>query len=288
MRPVIVLALILIYTAISRFWHLDTTPPHLVTSEHTLRYMGVFAALMTTWLVHFYTRILRKNIKISLLAAWAFAVIPWAVEQGRVVSLPTLFLPIFLLLVIGVRTIQKKRARVAWSVITLAIIGVYYWQLWLWQTDSGFAPATKAFRHFFQVLSPEMLFVSNSTFWWGGIREFGMMFLSMTPFFLLGLIQLARARILSPLLWVLSIACIASFSPAFPEGRQAYLTIPFFCLFVANGMYLVCTQLSRWNRILSVGVCTVLIFEMIQFWHYYHIHYPMQVREHMKEIVQPY
>lgn len=288
MRAVVLLALIIIYTTITRFWQIDTLPPHGSSLDLLLRYRTSFASIISVWLVYLYARSLTGSIKISLLTAWTLAVAPWAIEQGRIYSVPALFLPVFLLFLICINLSKKTIAKAVWLVLLVAATGAQYLLLWGMQGDRGVASFAAAIKNFFQILSPSMLFVSNTTFWWGGVREFGIVFLSLVLFFFGGVVVSLYRGVKSPVCWLVSIGAVAALAPHFPEGRQGFLLLPFVCLLIAHGLYWLFSYRGKTIQLIGVFLCIVLSYEMIQFWHYYTIHYPMQVREHLDKIVQPY
>lgn len=288
MKRSFLLVCLFLYTVISRFWHIGTVPA--VASGAVLfgRYGTGFASCLTLLSLYCFVRWYSRSTRTALLAVWVFAVSPWAVEQGRIFSPLQIFTPILLLLIWTAQLIRFKLLRIMRYVSIAVATVAFYWVVWEFQKDTGIASFSSAFSNLFALFSPSMLFVSNTTFWWGGVREFGMLFLSFAPFFVLGLLDLISKKQWMVLGYVVLFGMIASIAPQFPEGRQFYPALPFLSYITAAGLRHLHVRSQTVSLILLCMFLMIWVYEDIQFWHFYATHYSQQVREATDKIVVPF
>lgn len=288
MRAKIFLTLLLMYTVITRFWQIDTLPTIASGALLIGRFGTGFASCLTLIVLYYFVCSYNGNTRTALLTVWVFAVSPWAIEQGRIFSPVQIFMPILLFLLWMAVRIHFKILLFFRHLSIAMAVGVFYWFLWDFQKDTGFSPSRDAARNLLEIFSPGMLFVSNTTFWWGGIKEFGMLFLSFSPFFFLGFLSMINSRQWLILSYIVIFGIVASFAPQFPEGRQFYLALPFLAYCVSYGMTLIPMRSFRVRGVLLCLFVLICIYEQQQFWHYYIVHYPMQIRGAMEKIIVPF
>lgn len=288
MKRLYFLAVLFLYTLISRFWHIDSLPT--VSSDTVLvgRFITAFASCATTVVLYRFVRSYGASTRIALLCVWVFSVAPWAIEQGRIFSPVAIFTPVLLFSLWMMQLLHFPILIILRSISIFLLVGVFYLFLWEYQKDTGITSIFLAFRNMFALFSPTMFFISNTTFWWGGVKEFGMLFLSFAPFFFSGFLRVIQQRQWRVLVYVIVFGIVASATPLFPEGRQFYPALPFLCYITAVGL----NRLSfRTARIFQAAVCVFLliwIYENMQFWHYYVTHYPIQVRSSLEKITVPF
>ena len=125
-------------------------------------------------------------------------------------------------------------------------------------------------------------------FYWGGIREFGLLYFSLIPFFIAGIFSFSFKRLISILIIPVVIFCLLAISSAFPENRLVYLAVPFPVLLVTEGIYNSWGSKNLSVRILAVLICFLFVYEFSQFLHHYFVHYPIDVRTNIEKIIRPF
>lgn len=140
----------------------------------------------------------------------------------------------------------------------------------------------------FQLLSADFFFFSNPSFWWGGMREWGILYGVFLPWLIIGLYVSIRERYLFLLVWIVSCFLLAAMSPFFPETREAYLAVPAIAIVLGLGVRTSMTWTTLPRRIFCVLMCLIVVYEMAQWLHFYTIHLPLQVKSNAQSISQPY
>ncbi|MBM3283209.1 hypothetical protein FJY90_03055 [Candidatus Gottesmanbacteria bacterium] len=274
---------ILIYTAFSRFWSIDSIPP-IINSTVALRVFSAISSIGSVIVILFYFKDLSKRSKIGLLSAWVYSVLPWTLEQGRIVSQPNIALFIFLLALFKVKKIIRISSRIALCFLFLLGLYIVYPQLWLFRTNQLIFPHLDYLRNICTLISADFLFFNNNTFWWGGIKESGVMFISFLPFFIIGIYKLIIQSEWKIFFWLGLIFLISFTSPYFPESREFFLAIPFICYFIAIGIDRFFRFQKNSERIIFLIMLLLIIYDLSQLSHYYFVHYPQQILSNTDKI----
>lgn len=285
----ITLLLISVYTIILRFWQIDRFPPLIDSSILPLRYLSAFLSVGSTMLVYLYATKIFKNVKLSLLASFVFTFLPWTIEQGRIYSQANYALFILLIFILFFNKPKRFYYKILFTVVCSLLFVIVYPDFWVFRSDSIISYQVNYLKNLFILTSPSLIFFQNITFWWGGIREFGIMHLAFLPVFLLGLYFLARTGKFE-VLSLFSIIVFLSFtSPFFPESREFYLATPFFSIIASCGFY----HFSKMTKegfsykkhlLLLLTVVLFLVYEMSQYLHFYFVHYPISVSENIDKV----
>ena len=138
-------------------------------------------------------------------------------------------------------------------------------------------------NNLFILLSPDLLFYRNITFWWGGLREFGIMYLFFLPFIILGLLKAFPGKrfLLFILLWIL---VFSAFSPAFPESREIFLAVPLWSVLTGTGLFYSFQARNIYVKTVATGSTLFLLYEYSQLIHYYFRHYPLIISGNLDKI----
>lgn len=282
MHTTILLVLILIFVFISRLYQISLIPPLTPGTPILLRYLNVLVNAAICIAFYYYTKKRTQNRKKAILAAWVYSVLFWPFEQGRIVSqvnTSILFLIIYL--------IQIKSGSLLYKIVsTIILIGLLlltYPQLWIFKHVLP-KLSFDLINNFFSIVSFEFLFFKNQYFWWGGVRDFGVLNLAFLPFFLIGIYQTIfdydRQIIFGSLILIL----LTASSPYFPETRELYLAIPFFSYLIAAGIYKLQLKKNFKRNLFLTGSFIILMYELCQYYHYYTTHYFMEVRSNIYKI----
>lgn len=281
MKERVLLGLVLLYSIVSRFWFLGTFPPLISPSSFPPRFFSATLSVMSILLVYLYTRKAGYEKKTVLISAFLLASLAWSIEQGRIASQPNNAVAIFLLFfTIGAYTKNFFFKIILYGCIPLVLF-IFYPQFWLLKTIT---PNTHFLENIFTLLSPDFLFFHNITFWWGGVREVGVLYFSLLPFFLAGLYSLIFSTGRDRLFFLIGILVVSAASPFFPESREFFLALPLLCIIVAEGVRKVFSQkgnLVKWGSLIFT---LLIVYEMMQFFHYYTVHHSQQVEGNKNEI----
>lgn len=283
MKGKLILLLILIFTAISRFFLLDKIPQILSPSIVSWRQASVAATVTSTIIIYLLADTYFRNTKIALLSAWIFSILPWTFEQGRINSPPNFALVLLLCLLL---LIKKITSRIKFSLLLLIPVLIFfsYPQFWLFRFNEFKFNIHSFISNLYILTSFDFLFIKNITFWWGGIREFGVMYLSFLPFYFFGIYQLIINNEKKLLFIYGLITIIAALSPFFPESREFYIATPLISLIIAFGIYLFLQRRSIFTKIFIGLLFLSIIYENMQFIHFYFVHYPLQIKSNFSQI----
>lgn len=279
------LMLIIIYGIISRFWLIDSVPPLINESVLNARYLTSILNIGSSFLLYFYVKRFFNSNKLALISSFIFLILPWTMQEGRIVSQPNNFLFIFLLsLVLGnkIRSIYWKSL----FYLTALPLGlkVFYPAFWLLKIDRFNINLKDSLANVLTLTSSDFLFFKNPTFWWGGVRDFGVMLITFTPLFYLGLYQFFLNFKKALLHWIIIILIISAISPFFPESREFYLVTPFIAIFSSMGLYFLCRNKIILKKVVLSILLIAILYDLSQFYHFYFIHYPKRVYENLNKI----
>lgn len=282
MHTTIILVLILVFLFISRFFQIGFIPPLTPGTPILLRYINVMVSVGICILMYFYTKKRTQNRKESLLAAWVFSVLFWPLEQGRIVSQVNISVFFLLIYLIHITSCSLK-TKIFSTFILVVVLFFIYPQLWIFKLALP-KLSIDLVNNFIAVASFEFLFFKNQYFWWGGVRDFGILNLTFLPFFLIGIFQIIYDKDRQIIFGSLILILLTAMSPYFPETREFYLATPFFSYIIAAGIYKFRLKKNFMRNLLMTGSLIFLMYELSQYFHYYTIHYYMEVRGNLSKI----
>ncbi len=287
-KKIIFFSLILFYTALIRWWEIGQVPQLINPDQFQERIIFSTISLFTILLLYIYSKSLFSP-KITLISAWVYSLLPWSQEQGRLHSIYSLNIFIFLIFLI---VNNKYKNRLLKSASWMIFIFIYYLlntSSWLFNPLQYNHNISNYFSNIYSLASSSFLFFHNTSFWWGGVREFGVMYISYSPFFLIGILVLIQTKKnLSVIYWMIILTLIGSLNPQFPEGRDIYLLVPFLSLTVSIGIMKLTANNGLIPRIIMSFMLLFMIYELSQFFHYYYVHYPRDISDNISNINVPF
>lgn len=287
-KKIIFFSLILFNTALIRWWKIGQIPQLINQGEFQQRIIFSTISLLTVFLIYIYSKNLFSP-KTALISAWVYSSLPWAQEQGRLNSIYNLTLFMFLILLI----INNKYKSILLKSVSWIIFIIFYFLLnpdtWLFHPQMYTQNISEYLNNIFSLISPSFLFFHNTSFWWGGIKEFGVMYISFIPFFLIGiLILIYTKKNLSVIYGMIILTLIGVLNPRFPEGRDVYLLVPFLTFTISIGFMKLIKRKGLTSKIILSLMLLCVIYELSQFYHYYYVHYPQDISRNILKINEPF
>lgn len=283
------LLLILIYSVISRFYAIGNIPQLLNTDIYS-RYFTATLNIGSLILYYFILIKLNKSKKIALISAWVFMLMPWVLEQGRITSHVSNFL--FILLLITAFIIKSHNFIIRSFLIFVLPVCLYIFYPDFWPFISiQLATFSSFMDNIFFLISPEFIFFKNTTFWWGGVKEFGILYMSFLPFFIIGLFKSARHLNIKIWIGMLFLIFITALSPYFPETQELFLATPVISIITAYGICGLYDKKVKINwilKIIQIVILSLVIYDLMQFNHYYYVHYPQNIKSNSINIHEPF
>jgi hypothetical protein len=287
MKRVIFIVLILFWTAILRLFNLDKVPTLFHPSSYLPRLDTVVLSLLNIYLSYKLTTYYSNKVKVGLLSAFILAVLPWTLEEGRVYSTVNNGCAILLAGIFLWQKLQTQWAKIFISLITIVAFSIFYPDIWFLRSFK-LIPVLNFRDNLFRLLSPEMWFFSNTTFYHGGLREWGFIFLSLFPFFVYGLIKFFIKKAIRVFILLGIIVIVAALSPYFPESREFFLVTPFLSLIIGKGLYeFVLIKKNAYHLITFIFIFFI-VYEIFQLLHFYFVHYPLNVNDSVNKIYEPF
>ncbi|MBI4991478.1 phospholipid carrier-dependent glycosyltransferase [Candidatus Gottesmanbacteria bacterium] len=210
----LLLLFVIIFAFFSRFFFLDKIPS-LVNSAISQRFFSASLSVGSVILLYLLVYRAFESAKIALLSAMIFSILPWTIEQGRIVS--SVNIALFFLLGTILLAKKIKITALKWIIYLSVPLILYlaYTQFWLFRSKDFIPSLSKLTNDMFILTSPDFLFFKNPTFWWGGVRETGILYLSFLPFLFAGFYDIVTQKKLNILAWLILIlltsAAIANF-----------------------------------------------------------------------------
>ncbi len=289
MKKNFILALILLNAVLLRIYQLGSVPPLKFQADLFPRFISFLIGIFSVYLIYFYVKKIKdNNIKLGLIGAYVFSLLPWTIEQNRIASQPTvaLFMLIFTLLISF--SSSNKKIKIGIFLPFSIILYFVYPQFWIFRHFNHLPGIKDIVRNIFILVSPDLLFFKNITFWWGGVRDYGILLLGFLPFFLVGFYRVIVSQKKEILLPFFLLLIISAVSPFFPESREYYLTLPFFTIFISVGIYNIFLNKYFLSSVLPVFLFLFLIYDFAGFLHFYQIHYPQFIIGNLHNIHAPY
>lgn len=287
MKRVVFLVLILFLAAVLRFFRLDTVPPLFHSPSFLPRLVTAIVSIVNVYLTYRLSARYSDNAKIGLFSAFFMAILPWTLEESRVYSSVNNGLAI-LLTGIYIRKIFRTRWQtMSLVVVVLAVFFLIYPNIWFlknFQLISIISFRDNSFR----LMSPQMWFFNNVTFYHGGLREWGMVYISVLPLLILGFIKSYNRKNIFLYLVFLILSMISAMSPFFPESREFFLATPILSFFIGKGFYVLISEKKVIYSLITFILLLLIIYEISQLLHFYYNHYPLNVRESADKIYEPF
>lgn len=282
MKFLVLVFLITLQSAISRFLALNRIPP-VLPEVVKWRIITAVVSLLTVLILIFIVRRLFKDSQLALLAGFWLSILPWHIEQGRINSPYPLVLLILLTFLLFFVKSSNKLLKLISTLVTLLLIFLIK-PFWFQKGIIGQFKVDSILNNFFKLLSFEFLFFKNDSFWKGGFRNYGAIFPETVPIFLIGIyLLIQKTKIAIYLLgWVILLTLIASLNSQFPEDRTLFLATPFFALILAFGtkkLHEFFTRVSLVFKIIGLLYMLLVFYGLMQFTHFYLVHYNLQVKE---------
>jgi hypothetical protein len=284
MSQILLSALLILLTAILRLWHLGLIPPLGSPDALSTRYVSVIASVLCTAFLILLVRKTAESRRIGSLTAWVYAIMPWALEQGRITSPVNVFVAVLIMFLYASISHPKKIFVSLILLISVLSIPFMIPSVWIFLNPHVSDVLSRFPGNVLYLLSPNLLFLSNTTFYWGGIREFGVLLPTMSPFLMLGFIKLASLRYRKFWLGIFTVFLFAAFSPFLPESREFYFAVPFLSFIVALGIDGLFIQKGKIGRIVGAAFLIFMLYEFGQVLHYMGVHYNQDVVGHLGEI----
>lgn len=265
-----------------RFLGFGEIPPA-VSEALTGRVVTGIASFLSVPLLIYLIAQLSKDWQLGFLSGFWLSILPWSLEQGRINSPYPLILLILLTFLLLFLKTSNKLLKSVLSLVALVLIFILK-PFWFQQGIIGQFKINSILNNFFKQLSFDFLFFKNDSFWKGGLRNYGIIFPEAIPIFLVGLyllIQRTKVAIYT-LGWLVLLALIGSLNSQFPEDRTLFLGTPVLALILAFGTKKLSEFLksqSKVIRIISIFYLLVLFYGLLQFTHFYLVHYNLQIRQ---------
>lgn len=283
-RNLTLITLIIVYAAFLRFWQIGQIPPLANPSNITGRYVIGLIGIALVMLVFLLSSQFIKSKKVALIASWIYASIPWTIERSRIssqIQMIEFLLLLFLLLFLATK-------RIIFKIISMAIIFslltyVVFTQQWIVFANQQNIPMSRYIGNIFASFSPTLIFFQSNIIWYSQMKEFGLLYSLVLPFFFLGLLTSIRQN--KSIILFLSIFLIfASFNPFYPQSPELFFTLPFLSLISAVGISKYYQKSNSFLRFILFLVLVLLIYEISQFLHFYTVHYPQQILSNFSQI----
>jgi len=265
-----------------RIWRIDNIPFIPVTSLWLERLPSVISGVISIILIYGITKKIIKIEYVALLTSFLFSVNAWSIEQGRIpviISISSLFV---LVAIYGYISFKKYSIIRFLSGIIILVAFILYPGIKLISSIRFPISWEKTLPNMFHIFSFDYFFFKNDSFWNGGVRTYGILFISLLPFLIIGLSTIIHKKIIIPgILFVLMLLLFGVIDPNFPETRVFYYLLPFILMIVALGLFKL-KKILRPNTFIIFIIPFVLIFtyELSSFLHEYTIHYPIRSREY--------
>ncbi len=289
LKPDFNFLIILFYSVISRFYSISFVP-QLLNTDILSRYISTALNIGSLILIYFLIRQSNKSRKIALLSSWVFMLLPWVIEQGRITSQVNNYL--FFILLTILMMMKNKNLLIRILLMLVLPVSAYFIYPDFWIFKSFQIPTFASFlNNIFFLISPEFIFFRNITNWWGGVKEFGILYLSFLPFFVIGLFKSVQLMNIKIWIGLLLLIIITSLSPYFPETRELFLAIPIISIIISYGIYRFYQMKARRNlmfRIFQIVIFFLVIYDLMQFNHFYYVHYPQNINSNIINIHEPF
>ncbi len=289
-RSHLILFIIIFYAVVSRIWLIGSVP-QIINSNIYNRLLTASLSVGSIYLLFVLCKNLFGSNRVALLTSWVFMIMPWTIEQGRITSQVSNSLFLMLLIIILMQKFKSLISRSILVVIIPIILYLCYPSLWIFRSGFNIPSAGTLLNNIFKLVSPDFIFFKNITFWWGGVRETGILYPAFLPFLLLGIME--STNYISKKIWLFIslIYIITAASPYFPETRTLFLTAPFISIIVALGFvkfHKILFDRNFYPKFISLLIIFFIAYDLAQFNHYYFIHYAQNIISNSVNIHEPF
>jgi hypothetical protein len=281
MRTVLLVS-ILLFTFVSRLALISQIPTLSAGSNISFRYVNIFIDLCIVFCIFYYSKKRSGSIKLGLITAWVLSVLFWSFEQGRVISQVNLGVLFLLMYLIG--TLRKNiKYTLLSTLIFFFFLTIVYPQFWIFRKTIPVVFGD-ILKNFFSTISFDQLFFKNIYFWWGSVRDFGILNLSFAPFFVIGVFQSFYKKEFQIIIGTLLVILMTTLSPYYPETKELYFAVPFFSYFIACGLYSMSNQKLLGWKLVFMTIILYFMYELTGYYHYYFVHYAVEVTNNISRI----
>ncbi len=224
-----------------------------------------------------------KRPDVGLVSGYCLALMPWHIEQSRVVSTPMLGLAV------GMTTLymtQIFRDRLVKGLILVLGLGLFYFlyrDFWLFSIGTIIKPHD-FLTNVFKLASVDFLFYRNDTFWEGGLRTIGVLLPGFIGLAGIGLVEIIRKwnkKYWFYYLGFIFLLVLSAANPKLPEAREYFLVTPYLSIICALGAIKLYRLLFNSKKAIRLFIFMYLMFiayEHIWFYHMYSYHYAQRVK----------
>lgn len=281
------LVLILIYVVILFYWQIGQIPLLSPSTDIHDRIFSAFCGVLLIAATFVWGKLLLRSIKLALLWSFVLAIQPWYIQESRIFSLTLQVTLLFVLASIFCEIkIQNKIAKylLITAPLSLTLLRPEFFRS-INSINSLFN--NNFINNIFYPLSFRFLFFQNDSFWWGGVREIGILLPFFIPFFIIGLFGIPELTKLHRylLVWFIFFLLLNALNPIFPEGRYFFPVMPILTLIIVAGIKQLLPHLNRVKvKILLVILLFLFIYNYIDFLHTYTVHYRLRVNTDISKI----
>jgi hypothetical protein len=285
----LLLIIIVLYSLVLHLWRIDIIPSLINPQLRTERILfAIFSALCTIPLF-FYIQRLFSDTKLSLIGIWIYSVIPWTIEQGRIISEANLALFIFLIYLNLLTLFTSKIIKSVLFFIFLFSLNFVYPHLWVYQlVNYGNHYVVDSLTNILKIFSFGFFFFNNDSFWLGGVRNWGIIYLSFLPVLFLGVIDIIQNHDKKIIIYILIIGILTGFSPFYPETREFYLSLPFLIIILSKGLIKLNNSSNVFIKIMAFCLFVLILYDIAGFMHYYFVHYPSDLNNILPNILNKF
>lgn len=226
-------------------------------------------------ILYFYLANYFKRKKIALISSFIFSLLPQTVALGRIASPVNFQVFLFLLFLICFSYIRKISVRIGLFFLWFYISFLTFRGFWFYHSYPQNS-VYKLMENIFNLTSFNLLFFNNVTYYWGGVRENGILYIALLPFFLIGLFTLIRSKTTNIISVTAVIFILTVMSPSYPESKEIFMAFPMLSAVTGRGFYELWHRNNLLNRLFTGFLILFLIYETAQFLHYYFIHFPLE------------
>src|SRR4030043_1518213 len=194
MKNSLILISILICALVLRIWQINIFPPKIASTIVIYRYLSAFINTLSIIVLFLYAKKEMHSAKKALLSSFIFSVLPWSVVQSRISSQVNNALFVLLLMLLIIQHQHNKIIKIIIFLFSIFFICLFYPQLWIIKSSVFQIDLKNLVSNIFFLTSSELFFFINPTFWWGGVRDVGIMYLSFTPLLAVGLYLLVLRK----------------------------------------------------------------------------------------------
>lgn len=270
----------MIYTFTLRLWHIGITPQMLQPEIFYNRVFTAIAGFLSVIILIPFASYLFQSRRTALFSAWMYASLPRTIEQSRVSS-SILHIQLFILVFFLVMTkIRNNVVRIFLSLLFTFVLFILLSNFSL----PRILPLNNYISNFMDIVSFDLLFFHDKSIWYSEFKEFGLLYMTLLPFFFIGILDCIAYR-KKIILLMLPFIFIAIINPYFPLQKEVLLLLPFFSIIAAHGMnnYPLTNIIFRFFMVIMI---LLVGYETAQFLHHYIIHYPVQLQNNYANIYE--